>query len=115
MKARGWIVPAITGAFCLAAGFLLAERDPSTGGLVLAAGPAPAHPVAANLSFTLEDVRQVVREELASRESSPDPGTAAASPGPDKQPQSPPATPEQTAAAVKSEILIAQNATSSVV
>jgi hypothetical protein len=72
-----------------------------------AAKVSPGHPALASHSFSLEDVRQVVREELAGRELIRDPVSAAAHASDEKEKrESVPATLEQTAAAVEASAVL---------
>jgi hypothetical protein len=100
MKTRDWLLPTGTGIAGVFVGFFLA-RHPSTQDAAAGTSPAAAHPSdsapAANrpTEILIDDLRRVVREELAARDSA----RPAASVGAPALPEPP--TPEQTTAAVR--------------
>ena len=80
-----WLLPAATGVVGIAAGFLLGQGRE----IPAARGPAAVEASTPVAALTAEDLRRVVREELAAR--APGPAPAAAG---DPQPE---VTPEVTA------------------
>lgn len=79
MTPRNWIIPIATGAVCLAAGMFIA-RGPGEPAIDGTTPPerrdAVVSPQAS--AFTLEDVRRVVREELAAKAPNAPPPAGAA-------------------------------------
>jgi hypothetical protein len=103
MTPRNWFIPIATGVVCLAAGMFIARGsgEPATHGTTLPERrDAVASPQATG--FTLEDVRRVVREELAARQDTA-PGAAGAA---QRQAAIEPPTGEQITAAAQANTIL---------
>ena len=89
---RKWLLPAVTGVAGLTAGFLVGAHRPDASAAVFAAGPSTS-PSVSQGGLTAEDVRRVVREELATL------GSVSAEAKQAVQPLPPQVTAQQVAAA----------------
>jgi hypothetical protein len=90
-----WLLPAVTGVAGLTAGLLIGAHRADSPAAVFMPGPAESHS-----GLTAEDVRRVVREELAAK------GTGSAGSTPAAQPSLPPATAQQVAAASEAQSVL---------
>jgi hypothetical protein len=75
MTSRNWSIPIATGIVCLAAGMFIARGpgEPAAERPIQPADGRGAAHAPAGANFTLDDVRRVVREELAARERAANP------------------------------------------
>ena len=77
-RLRAWVLPVATGLAGLATGFHLGDRQPASPAAVDFRAPAASHD-AAEPALTADDVRRVLREELAAgRASAPLPASPVA-------------------------------------
>jgi hypothetical protein len=105
MRVQDWLLPTATGAVGLVVGFLIARQidvpEAAAGGEPAAVfTPSPTGAARPSREISLDDLRRVVREELAARDAgSPARSVVAAA---EPAAASPP-TPEQTAAAANAQ------------